>query len=144
MANFESPDDMMLQGPKGTRKRSKTVNEMSSKELQNYAMKYARENKMSETAAIELFSSKIKKKQAEESKGKKMSKGGDATKKDVPVIAISIGMGKMKKPEKKTKMMRGGMANGKEHMYSAGGMVNDGLKALKKASPEAYNKITGN
>ena len=71
------------------------------------------------------------------------SKGGDATKKDVPVIAISIGMGKMKKPEKKTKMMRGGMANGKEHMYSAGGMVNDGLKALKKASPEAYNKITG-
>lgn len=71
------------------------------------------------------------------------SKGGDATKKDVPVIAISIGMGKMKKPEKKPKMMRGGMANGKEHMYSAGGMVNDGLKALKKASPEAYNKITG-
>jgi len=40
-------------------------------------------------------------------------------------------------------MMRGGMANGKEHMYAAGGMVNDGLKALKKASPEAYKKITG-
>ena len=44
---------------------------------------------------------------------------------------------------KKTAMMRGGMANGKQHMYAAGGMVNDGLKALKKASPEAYNKITG-
>jgi hypothetical protein len=43
----------------------------------------------------------------------------------------------------KAAMMRGGMANGKQHMYAAGGMVNDGLKALKKASPEAYNKITG-
>ena len=43
----------------------------------------------------------------------------------------------------KATMMRGGMANKKEHMYAAGGMVNDGLKALKKASPEAYKKITG-
>jgi len=73
------------------------------------------------------------------------SKGGNMSKKDIPVIAISVGMGKMKKPEKKTKMMRGGMANGKEHMYAAGGMVKDnpGLKALKAASPQAYNKITG-
>jgi hypothetical protein len=74
------------------------------------------------------------------------SKGKAVTKKDIPVIAISVGVGKMKKPEKKTKMMRGGMANGKEHMYSAGGVVNDGLKALKASGPkglEAYNKITG-
>ena len=73
------------------------------------------------------------------------SKGGDA-KKDIPVIAISVGMGKMKK-NKKPQMMRGGMANGKEHMYAAGGSVNDGLKALKASGPkglEAYNKITGN
>jgi len=73
------------------------------------------------------------------------SKGGDA-KKDIPVIAISIGMGKMKK-NKKPQMMRGGMANGKEHMYAAGGSVSDGLKALKASGPkglEAYNKITGN
>jgi|11BtaG_2_1085332.scaffolds.fasta_scaffold91116_2 hypothetical protein len=44
----------------------------------------------------------------------------------------------------KTAMMRGGMANGKQHMYAAGGSVTDnaGLRALKKASPEAYNKIT--
>lgn len=48
-----------------------------------------------------------------------------------------------KSKPKKTAMMRGGMANGKQHMYAAGGMVNDGLKALKKASPEAYKKITG-
>jgi len=44
----------------------------------------------------------------------------------------------------KATMMRGGMANKKEHMYAAGGSVTDnaGLRALKKASPEAYNKIT--
>ena len=49
--------------------------------------------------------------------------------------------------KKKTAMMRGGMANGKQHMYAAGGMVNDGLKALKASGPkglEAYNKITKN
>jgi hypothetical protein len=45
---------------------------------------------------------------------------------------------------KKAAMMRGGMANGKQHMYAAGGSVTDnaGLRALKKASPEAYKKIT--
>jgi len=46
----------------------------------------------------------------------------------------------------KAQMMRGGMANGKQHMYAAGGMVNDGLKALKDSGPkgmEAYKKITG-
>ena len=75
---------------------------------------------------------------------RELSKGGDM-KKEVPVIAISVGMGKMKKPKKKTAMMGGGMANGKQHMYAAGGMVKDnpGLKALKAASPETYNKITG-
>tara|TARA_R110001592_G_scaffold202366_1_gene451790 strand:+ start:944 stop:1258 length:315 start_codon:yes stop_codon:yes gene_type:complete len=75
---------------------------------------------------------------------RELNKGGDM-KKEVPVIAISVGMGKMKKP-KKTAMMRGGMANGKQHMYAAGGMVNDGLKALKVSGPkglEAFNKITG-
>ena len=48
--------------------------------------------------------------------------------------------------KKKVQMMRGGMANGKQHMYAAGGMVSDGLKALKASGPkglEAYNKITG-
>ena len=68
--------------------------------------------------------------------------GGKATKK-VPVISIGVGMAEVKKG--KAKMMRGGMANGKQHMYAAGGSVTDnpGLKALKAASPEAYNKITG-
>ena len=49
---------------------------------------------------------------------------------------------------KKAQMMRGGMANGKMHMYAAGGSVteNPGLKALKASGPkgmQAYNKITG-
>ena len=46
----------------------------------------------------------------------------------------------------KAAMMRGGMANKKEHNYAAGGMVSDGLKALKASGPkglEAYKKITG-
>ena len=63
--------------------------------------------------------------------------GGDNSKK------MSKG-GMPKNSKGKAAMMRGGMANGKQHMYAAGGMVNDGLKALKKASPEAYNKITSN
>ena len=43
------------------------------------------------------------------------------------------------------KMMRGGVSGGKPHMYAAGGVVKDnpGLRALKAASPTAYNKITG-
>jgi len=47
---------------------------------------------------------------------------------------------------KKAQMMRGGMANGKVHMYSAGGSVTDnaGLRALRASGPKgraAYNKI---
>ena len=47
---------------------------------------------------------------------------------------------------KKPQMMKGGMANGKAHMYAAGGSVTDnaGLRALKASGPKgraAYNKI---
>ena len=47
--------------------------------------------------------------------------------------------------DRKTKMKDGGMAYGKRHMYVGGGSVtmNPGLRALKKASPEAFKKITG-
>ena len=70
-------------------------------------------------------------------------------------ISVSVMMPtpKPKRQAKKTKskkaeMMRGGMANGKMHMYSAGGAVTDnaGLRALKASGPkgmEAYKKITG-
>ena len=68
-------------------------------------------------------------------------KGGDISKK-VPVISIGVGMAEMRKGKKgKTAMMRGGMANGKEHMYAAGGSVNDGLKALAKTRPDVVAKI---
>ena len=74
----------------------------------------------------------------------KMSKGGKATKK-VPVISIGVGMAEVKPG--KAKMNKGGMANGKMHMYTGGGAVKDnaGLRALKASGPkglEAYNKIT--
>jgi hypothetical protein len=67
--------------------------------------------------------------------------------KKVPVISIGVGMAEMKKgkPVKKgkTAMMRGGMANGKQHMYAAGGSVteNPGLTALAKTRPDVVAKI---
>ena len=74
----------------------------------------------------------------------KYDKGGDVKspkKKKKEKIGIMIAVGKVKKPE----MQYGGTVGGKRHMYVAGGEVkmNPGLKALKKASPEAFNKITG-
>ena len=71
-----------------------------------------------------------------------------------PSVMIAVGVKPPKKkpaePKKKKKdvkaaMAYGGMANKKQHMYAAGGMVkeNPGLKALKSASPAAYNKIMG-
>ena len=86
-------------------------------------------------------------------------KGGlsDSKKKKVPVISIGIGMAEIKKdidkfhiqdqkhPSKKAKMMRGGMANKKEHMYSNGGSVTDklnpGLRALQKERPDVVANI---
>jgi hypothetical protein len=80
---------------------------------------------------------------ADKTPGPRMAKGGDAKKK-VPVISIGVGMAEMK-PGKKAEMAYGGSVKGKKHNYAAGGSVTDnaGLRALKKASPEAYNKITG-
>ncbi len=113
------------------------------KQVQSETMKTARENDLSESQAETLLRRNLRKEgialPKSMAKKQKYSKGGDAKK--VPVIAISVGMGKMKKPEKKTAMMRGGMANGKEHMYAAGGVVNDGLKALAKTRPDVVAKI---
>jgi len=66
-----------------------------------------------------------------------------------PSITIAVAIPKprpKKKKSKKAEMMYGGTVSGKKHMYSGGGSVTDnaGLRALKKASPEAYNKIKGN
>tara|TARA_Y100001937_G_scaffold51834_1_gene71906 strand:- start:479 stop:1129 length:651 start_codon:yes stop_codon:yes gene_type:complete len=72
------------------------------------------------------------------------STGGDVKspkKKKKEKIGIMIAVGKVKKPE----MQYGGTVGGKRHMYVAGGEVkmNPGLRALQKASPEAFKKITG-
>ena len=115
-----------------------TVGDMSSVQLQNYATKYGKDKGMSDAAVGDLYGSMIKKKQADEAKGKKSTKRKQTGMADRKALSKG-GM------SKKAAMMRGGMANGKEHMYAAGGAVKDnpGLKALKAASPEAYNKITG-
>jgi len=77
--------------------------------------------------------------------GRKMAKGGDV-KKDDDVTVVSIGIGTMPKSKlKKMKkgMMRGGMANGKEHMYAAGGSVTDKLpnKGLKNLAKSEKGKV---
>lgn len=76
--------------------------------------------------------------------GREMAKGGDVKKND-EVTVVSIGIGSVPKSKlKKMKkgMMRGGMANGKEHMYAAGGSVTDKLpnKGLKNLAKTAKGK----
>lgn len=61
-----------------------------------------------------------------------LNKGG-MPKKKVPAIAISVGMvDAPKNGQGKAKMMRGGMANKREHMYAGGGNVIDNLTAKQK------------
>ena len=77
------------------------------------------------------------------------SAGGDTpkrNKKKVPAISISVGMVEIPKGKGKAKMMKGGIANGKQHMYlNDGGLVmdnlNPGLKALAKKRPDVVKKI---
>ena len=76
------------------------------------------------------------------------NKGGDVKKKskdDVTVISIGIStMPKSKLKKMKKGMMRGGMANSKEHMYAAGGSVSDKLpnKGLKNLAKSDKGKQT--
>lgn len=71
-----------------------------------------------------------------------------AKKKKDDVTVVSIGIGSMSRDKlKKMKkgMMRGGMANGKPHMYAAGGSVEDkmnpGLRALQKERPDVVARM---
>ena len=104
-------------------------------DVQRRAMAYARKHpEMSDAEVAERYApSMARAKKARTKKASKQATEQAAAKR------------KMTQAEGKAQMMRGGMANGKKHMYVAGGMVKDnpGLKALKAASPEAYNKITG-
>ena len=119
------------------------------KQVQSETMKTARENDLSESQAETLLRRNLRKEgiplPKSMAKEQELSKGGDISKK-VPVISIGVGMAEMRKGKSKDKkgktaMMRGGMANGKQHMYAAGGMVNDGLKALAKTRPDVVAKI---
>tara|TARA_Y100001937_G_C7121806_1_gene332987 strand:- start:1033 stop:1431 length:399 start_codon:yes stop_codon:yes gene_type:complete len=82
-------------------------------------------------------------------KALKRSEGGDTpkrSKKKVPAISISVGMVEIPKGKGKAKMMKGGMANGRQHMYlNDGGLVTDnlnpGLQALAKKRPDVVKKI---
>ena len=78
---------------------------------------------------------------------KELRSRGEPTPPDANVLggrAIEHPKAPPKRP-KRPEMSYGGAVKGKKHNYAAGGMVKDnaGLKALKKASPEAYKKITG-
>tara|TARA_R100000773_G_scaffold21066_1_gene18728 strand:+ start:864 stop:1289 length:426 start_codon:yes stop_codon:yes gene_type:complete len=71
---------------------------------------------------------------------------GQKGKKKVPAISISVGMVEIPKGKGKAKMMKGGIANGKQHMYlNDGGLVmdnlNPGLQALAKKRPDVVKKI---
>ena len=82
-------------------------------------------------------------------KALKRSEGGDTPKKrkkKVPAISISVGMVEIPKGKGKAKMMKGGMANGRQHMYlNDGGLVidnlNPGLQALAKKRPDVVKDI---
>ena len=88
----------------------------------------------------------IKQRLAEIDKGKDTPKARNAIEKVMAMFTknkpkkMNMG-GMLKKPE----MAYGGSVGGKKHMYAGGGSVTDnaGLRALKKASPMAYNKIKG-
>jgi len=119
------------------------------KQVQSETMKTARENDLSEGQAETLLRRNLRKEgiplPKSMAKKQELSKGGDISKK-VPVISIGVGMAEMRKgkgKKGKTAMMRGGMANGKEHMYAAGGSVteNPGLKSLAKTRPDVVAKI---
>tara|TARA_R100001460_G_scaffold101300_1_gene145170 strand:- start:43 stop:441 length:399 start_codon:yes stop_codon:yes gene_type:complete len=82
-------------------------------------------------------------------KALKRSEGGDTPKKrkkKVPAISISVGMVEIPKGKGKAKMMKGGTANGRQHMYlNDGGLVTDnlnpGLQALAKKRPDVVKNI---
>jgi len=114
------------------------------KQVQQEVMRMARKTGMDEMDAIATLRRRLKEEgiplpksmATEEQYKKQLFDKGDPVSK-----ANSDAIDKM---SKKAEMKSGGMAYGKKHMYVAGGDVkmNPGLKALKAASPEAFNKIT--
>jgi len=142
----------------------------SVKDVQKKMMQYGRKNPdKSEAEIIEMFSGSMSRAKKAEAKQKlkdmplpksrptkkQRKKAADDAKAETLMNSLEKAASKEIKEErtklglqnnkKKTAMAYGGMSGGKKHNYAAGGMVKDnpGLKALKAASPMAYNKITG-
>jgi len=111
------------------------------KDVQKKVMKFARENDMGEMEAGKMLRRELKRYDIPYPEGMasdKQFKKQQQDKGDKPA----------KTKQKKAEMAYGGTANGKKHMYAAGGSVTDnpGLKALRASGPkgmEAYKKITG-
>jgi len=105
------------------------------------AMKFGRENpEYSELEIIAMFKPSMERAERVEQKRR------DKSSKDTAAAKRKITKAEGKK--NKAEMAYGGMANGKKHMYTAGGSVTDnpGLRALRASGPkgmEAYKKITG-
>ena len=102
----------------GGKGRQRILSVIKQRAMSNYRDEMGTPSK--EVEVPKLFQKKNK-----EKKKKGINRGGAILKKNVE------------------KMMYGGMANKKKHMYAAGGSVTDnaGLRALKKASPQAYANI---
>jgi hypothetical protein len=103
------------------------------KEVQKKVMKFARENDMGDMEASRMLRSELKKFDIPLPESMATEKQFKKQQQDKPA--------KAKKPNKKAEMAYGGMANGKKHMYAAGGSVNEGLKALAKVRPDVVERI---
>lgn len=142
----------------------------SVKDVQKKMMEYGRKNPdKSEAEIVKMFSGSMSRAKKAEAKQKlkdmplpkskptkkQRKKAADDAKAEALMNRLEKAASKEIKEERtklglqnnknKTAMAYGGMSGGKKHNYAAGGMVKDnpGLKALKAASPTAYNKITG-
>ena len=96
------------------------------KEVQKKVMKFARENDMGDMEASRMLRSELKKFDIPLPKSMATEKQFKKQQQDKP---------------RKAKMAYGGMANGKKHMYAAGGSVNEGLKALAKVRPDVVERM---
>ncbi len=133
------------------RNAAQKANQKIFEEFGDEARKYYNSiaGQMEKDAMVERLAKKQRQKELMKSAGKGPSNVSQAKMKQ-GMGKMGIGMknnrgGSILKTNKE-KMSYGGMSGGKKHMYVAGGSVTDnaGLRALKKASPEAYANIKRN
>mgnify|MGYP003115559545 FL=1 len=118
--------DTEYMGMSTERRRAIESGDMKAARRISAAMKaYATKNKLTKEAIRASNSAAL------QAVAEGNNKGGLKTKK-VPAVKISVGMVELPKGKDKAKMMRGGMANKKLHMYTGGGAVKDNLKPMPK------------